>query len=91
MCPPFSRRPFRRFRFPFIPHPIAGRAGQFTFTENLMTILRVGTNEKYSDGWAAAFGSKKKATKKKAAKKTAVKATKKKAAKKAAKKSRGKK
>ena len=36
-----------------------------------MTILRVGTNEKYADGWAKAFAKpKKKSTKKKATKKT---------------------
>ena len=50
-----------------------------------MTILRIGTNEKYSEGWAAAFGSGKKKTGKKAAKKTSKKAAKK-TAKKAAKK-----
>ena len=39
-----------------------------------MTILRVGTNEKYADGWAKAFSKpKKKSTKKKAAKKKAAK------------------
>ena len=39
-----------------------------------MTILRVGTNEKYADGWAKAFAKpKKKSTKKKAAKKKAAK------------------
>ena len=38
-----------------------------------MTILRVGTNEKYADGWAKAFSKpKKKSTKKKAAKKKAA-------------------
>jgi hypothetical protein len=44
-----------------------------------VTILRVGTNQKYSDGWEAAFGGKKpaKATaKKKAAKKSPKKARK---------------
>ena len=65
-----------------------------------MTILRVGTNEKFADGWGAAFGggksakkktAKKKATKKKAAKKTAKKAAKKKVAKKPAKKKAAKK
>jgi len=50
-----------------------------------MTILRIGTNEKYSEGWAAAFGSGKKKTGKKAAKKAAKK-TSKKAAKKTTKK-----
>ncbi len=50
-----------------------------------MTILRIGTNEKYSEGWAAAFGSGKKKTGKKAAKKTSKKAAKK-TSKKAAKK-----
>jgi len=48
-----------------------------------MTILRIGTNEKYADGWATAFGGGKK---KKATKKAKKKATKKKAAKKKAKK-----
>jgi len=54
----------------------------------IMTILRVGTNEKYADGWNTAFGkgkkntAKKKTTKKKATKKksaTKVSATKSKA------------
>ena len=45
-----------------------------------MTILRIGTNEKYSDGWATAFGG---GNAKKAAKKTTKKkVTKKKVAKK---------
>ena len=53
-----------------------------------VTITRVGTTQKYADGWDKAFGAKKKVTKKKAAtattkKKTAKKKTaKKKAAKK---------
>ena len=33
-----------------------------------MTITRVGTNEKYSDGWVGIFGGKAKAIKKSAAK-----------------------
>lgn len=45
-----------------------------------MTILRVGTNQKYSDGWEAAFAGKKSAgkasTKKKAAKKSPKKSRK---------------
>lgn len=60
-----------------------------------MTILRVGTNEKYADGWASVFGGgktkkkaapavsktkSKKAAEPKAAKKTTVKAAKPKAA-----------
>ncbi|MGY8768743.1 MAG: hypothetical protein ACKVH8_10010 [Pirellulales bacterium] len=40
-----------------------------------MSIIRVGTNKKYSEGWDAAFGkSSKKSTKKTASKKTATKA-----------------
>jgi hypothetical protein len=49
----------------------------------VVTILRVGTNAKYSDGWAAAFGGKKASTSKptvgKAKAKVTVKAAKKKA------------
>ena len=48
-----------------------------------MTIVRVGTNQKYSDGWEKAFGGKKspkaaagKAGKKSAAKKSAKKSKK---------------
>ena len=51
-----------------------------------MSIIRIGSNEKYAQGWDKAFGKGKKATKstKSAApkKKTAKKAAKKKAAKK---------
>lgn len=48
----------------------------------VMTITRVGSNEKYASGWDLAFGGKKKAAKsaKKAAKKKAVKKPAKKAA-----------
>jgi hypothetical protein len=49
-----------------------------------VTIVRVGTNQKYSDGWEKAFGGKK------SAKAAAGKAGKKSAAKKSAKKSRKK-
>lgn len=51
-----------------------------------MTILRVGTNAKYADGWSQAFGGKKASPSKPAAKateskaKVTVKAAKKKAA-----------
>ena len=34
-----------------------------------MTIVRVGTNKKYSDGWDSAFGGKRKSTKSKSKKK----------------------
>ena len=44
-----------------------------------MTILRVGTNQQYSDNWDSIFGGKKRKSTKKA---VAKKATKKKAAKK---------
>ena len=47
-----------------------------------MTILRVGTNEKYAEGWATAFGKPGKSKKKAAAKTTKKKVTRKKAAKK---------
>jgi hypothetical protein len=72
---------------------------QFLFKGDLVTITRVGTNEKYSSGWEGIFGGKTskkvakaspvaaKPTEKKAVKKSAaVKAAPKKAAKKAAKK-----
>ena len=49
-----------------------------------MTIVRVGTNQKYSDGWEKAFGGKK------SAKAAAGKASKKAAARKPAKKSKKK-
>lgn len=52
-----------------------------------MTITRVGTNQKYADGWETAFSGKKRATPKAAAKKKVAK----KAAKKSAKKKSGKK
>ena len=42
-----------------------------------MTILRVGTNQKYSDGWEAAFSGRKAAGKAAAKKKTARKSPKK--------------
>ena len=42
-----------------------------------MTILRVGPNKKYSDGWAAAFGGKKPAVKATAKRKSAKRAGKK--------------
>ncbi|MEO1528711.1 MAG: hypothetical protein AAFX06_25090 [Planctomycetota bacterium] len=45
-----------------------------------MTILRVGTNEKYSNNWDSIFGGKKKAAKKVTAKKATKKAAKKKKA-----------
>ena len=38
-----------------------------------VTITRVGTNEKYAEGWAKAFGGKKKAKKAAPKKKTAKK------------------
>jgi hypothetical protein len=38
-----------------------------------VTILRVGTSQKYSDGWAAAFGGKKAASSKVAGKATTKK------------------
>jgi hypothetical protein len=42
-----------------------------------VTILRVGTSQKYSDGWAAAFGGKKAAGKATAKKKAPAKKSKK--------------
>ena len=52
-----------------------------------MSIIRIGSNEKYAEGWDKAFGKGKKTTKSAAPKKkTAKKATKKKAAPKSAKK-----
>jgi hypothetical protein len=42
-----------------------------------VTILRVGTSQKYSDGWDAAFSGKKTASKATAKKKTAAKKSKK--------------
>lgn len=42
-----------------------------------VTILRVGPNKKYSDGWEAAFGGKRSAAKPSAKKKTAPKKAKK--------------
>ena len=52
-----------------------------------MSIIRIGSNEKYAEGWDKAFGKGKKSAKSKAKtaapkKKTAKKATKKKATKK---------
>ena len=38
-----------------------------------MTILRSGSNKKYSENWAAAFGKKKSKTTKSSAKKTTAK------------------
>jgi hypothetical protein len=46
-----------------------------------VTIVRVGTNKKYADGWEAAFGKGKTATSSKASKAGAKNSTKKKAAK----------
>ncbi|MCI0361507.1 MAG: hypothetical protein L0211_23740 [Planctomycetaceae bacterium] len=42
-----------------------------------MTIMRVGTNQKYSDGWEAAFSGKKAARKASAKKKAPAKKSKK--------------
>jgi hypothetical protein len=42
-----------------------------------VTILRVGTNQKYSDGWEAAFSGKKSAGKASAKKKVSAKKSKK--------------
>ncbi len=41
-----------------------------------MTIIRVGTTQKYSDGWMSAFGGKKKAASNGTAKKTTAKGAK---------------
>ncbi|MEM8736646.1 MAG: hypothetical protein AAGG44_20620 [Planctomycetota bacterium] len=51
-----------------------------------MSIVRVGSNEKYASGWDQAFGGKKRASTKSAKKVTAKKAATKKVAKKAKKK-----
>ena len=69
-------------------HCRSGGDSLLAFTFGNMTILRVGTNEKYSNNWDDIFGgAKKKSTKKKTTKKAAKKkATKKVAAKKTTKK-----
>ena len=63
---------------------------QFLFKGDLVTITRVGTNEKYSSGWEGIFGGKTSKAGAKASpvvkKSAAVKAAPKKAAKKAVKK-----
>ncbi|PHS00737.1 MAG: hypothetical protein COA78_23575 [Blastopirellula sp.] len=47
----------------------------FPLEVKVVSIIRVGTNKKYSDGWDAAFGKvTKKSTKKTASKKTTTKA-----------------
>ncbi len=46
-----------------------------------MSVIRVGSNEKYANGWDKAFSGKKKTTTKSAKKKTAKKAAPKKKAK----------